>query len=137
MKKFSHRIIAFLMAFVVLFSTMSFTISMHFCGDTLVETALFHSAKGCGMEMEKASLDGCSVTKSNCCENKQLSLDGQDELRLKVETNPLAQQLFVSSFLYAITNFSEFVHINVFSYQEYREPLVNKELYKLDETYLI
>jgi len=33
------------MAFVVLFSTMSFTVNMHYCGDTLVETAIFHKAK--------------------------------------------------------------------------------------------
>ena len=46
MKQFSHKIMALVMAFVVLFSTMSFTVNMHYCGDTLVETAIFHKAKG-------------------------------------------------------------------------------------------
>ena len=50
------------MAIVVLFSTMSFTVDMHYCGDNLVETAIFHKAKGCGMEMENPSTEGCSVT---------------------------------------------------------------------------
>ena len=53
MKQFFYKIMSLAMAFVVLFSTMSFTVNMHYCGDTLVETAIFHKAKGCGMEMEK------------------------------------------------------------------------------------
>ena len=52
-KQIFHKISSFLMAIVVLFSTMSFTINMHYCGDNLVETVIFHKAKGCGMEMEK------------------------------------------------------------------------------------
>lgn len=54
------------MAFVVLFSTMSFTINMHYCGDTLVETAMFQKAKGCGMEMQKPSTEACVFAKKNC-----------------------------------------------------------------------
>ena len=52
MKQVFHKTLAISMSFVVLFSTMSFTINMHYCGDTLVETALFQKAKGCGMEMD-------------------------------------------------------------------------------------
>ncbi|WP_414727683.1 HYC_CC_PP family protein, partial [Winogradskyella sp. UBA3174] len=32
MKQVFHKIMSFAMAFVVLFSTMSFTINMHYCG---------------------------------------------------------------------------------------------------------
>lgn len=54
------------MAFVVLFSTMSFTISSHFCGDNLVGVSYFGKAKTCGMEMENmTTLDGCSISKEN------------------------------------------------------------------------
>ena len=125
------------MAFVVLFSTMSFTISMHFCGNTLVETSVFHSAKGCGMEMEKVSLEGCAVTKSNCCKDKQFSIDGQDELRLLLEASALAQQPFTASFTDAYINLFEGINRKGIVHQAYREPLVHKQRYKLDETYLI
>ena len=54
------------MALVVLFTTMSFTIDMHYCGNTLVEAAIFHKAKGCGMEMQKPSTKSCSITLKNC-----------------------------------------------------------------------
>ena len=72
MKQIFHKISSFLMAIVVLFSTMSFTIDMHYCGDSLVETAIFKKAKGCGMEMENPSTEGCSIKVKNCCSDEQL-----------------------------------------------------------------
>ena len=74
MKFVFHKIASFLMAFVVLFSTMSFTIDMHYCGDTLVDTAIFQKAKACGMEMQKPSNEGCAVTKKDCCNDEQVEL---------------------------------------------------------------
>lgn len=55
MKQIFNKTVALFLAFVVLFSTMSFTIDMHFCGNTLVETAIFHKAKGCGMETQNVA----------------------------------------------------------------------------------
>ncbi|WP_417620071.1 HYC_CC_PP family protein, partial [Oceanihabitans sediminis] len=52
MKQLIHKIVSLSMAIVVLFSTMSFTIDMHFCGDTLMDTAIFQQVKTCGMDME-------------------------------------------------------------------------------------
>ena len=87
------------MAFVVLFSTLSFTVNMHYCGGTLVETAIFNKAKGCGMEMQKPSSNdnGCSITKKNCCNDEQLIVDGQDELQLQVDIISIEQQVFLVS----------------------------------------
>ena len=92
------------MAFVVLFSTMSFTLNMHYCGDTLVETAILHKAEGCGMEMEKPSTEGCSISKKKCCEDKQVVIEGQDELQLQVDNMSFEQQTFIASFVYTYIN---------------------------------
>ena len=137
MKKVLHKIMAFAMAFVVLFSTMSFTVNMHYCGDTLVETAIFHKAKGCGMEMEKPSTEGCSITKKNCCSDKLIVIDGQNELQLKVDKVSFEQQVFLASFVYTFINLFEGLENNVSSFEEYKPPLVIRQLYKIDETYLI
>ncbi len=118
------------MAFVVLFSTMSFTINMHYCGDTLVETAMFHKAKGCGMEMEKPSTEGCSITKKNCCNNEQLVIEGQDELQLQIDEISLEQQIFIASFVYTYITFSEGLDKNVSSYEVYKPPLVIRQIYQ-------
>ena len=125
------------MAFVVLFSTMSFTISMHYCGDTLVETAVFHKVKGCGMEMQTPSDETCVVSKKNCCNDQQLVIEGQVELQSQVDSIPFEQQVFIASFLYTYNNLFEDLDKNVSSYVVYKPPVVIKELYKIDEMYLI
>ena len=137
MKQIFHKISSFLMAIVVLFSTMSFTIDMHYCGDTLVETAIFHKAKGCGMEMEKPSTDGCSIKVKDCCSDEQLIVDGQDELKITFDKLTFDQQVFVASFVYTYINLFEGLEENVTSYRDYVPPLVIRQIYKLDETYLI
>ncbi|WP_298495452.1 hypothetical protein [uncultured Algibacter sp.] len=137
MKQVFHQIMSLTMAFVVLFSTMSFAVNMHYCGDTLVETAIFHKAKGCGMEMEKPSTEGCSITKKNCCNDEQLVVDGQDELQLQVDKISFEQQVFIASFVYTYINLFEGLDNNVSSFEEYEPPLVIRQLYKIDETYLI
>ncbi len=71
MKQITHKIVSLLMAFVVLFSTMSFTVSMHFCGDVLVDSSMLSSAESCGMETQDFSSE-CVTFKKNCCDDKQI-----------------------------------------------------------------
>ena len=125
------------MAFVVLFSTMSFTINMHYCGNTLVETAVFKKAKGCGMEMQNPTTDGCSIMKKNCCSDKQLAIDGQDELQLSFDKLTFEQQQFIASLVYTYINLFEGFDENKIPHRTYEPPLVVKDIQKLDEVYLI
>ena len=96
MRQVFRKIMSILMAFVVLFSTMSFTINMHYCGDTLVETAMFQKAKGCGMEMQKPSTEACVFAKKNCCKNEQLVIEGQDKLQSQIDVISLEHQIFIA-----------------------------------------
>ncbi|WP_242157470.1 HYC_CC_PP family protein [Aestuariivivens sediminis] len=137
MKQRLHKIWAFVMALVVVFSTMSFTINMHYCGDTLVETALFHKAKGCGMEMSGPVTEGCTVTKKNCCEDKQLTVEGQDELQLSVQNMSLDQHLFIASFVYTYMNLFEGLSETIIPFKDYSPPLVERDIQVLYEVYLI
>lgn len=125
------------MAIVVLFSTMSFTIDMHYCGDSLVETAIFKKAKGCGMEMKNPSTEGCSIKVKDCCSDEQLKIDGQDELQLTFDKLTIDQQIFVASFVYTYINLFEGTEEKDTSFRDYIPPPVIRQIYKLDETYLI
>lgn len=125
------------MIFVVLCSTMSFTIDMHYCGDTLVDTAIFHKVKNCGMETQKNAIEDCVVTKKNCCNDKQIVINGQEELQLQVDQVSFEQQLFLASFVYTYINLFKNVEKELVSYKIYKTPLVIRQIYKLDETYLI
>jgi hypothetical protein len=138
MKQVFHKTIAFLMSFVVLFSTMSFTIDMHYCGDTLMDTAIFHKVKTCGMEMETATTSSnCSIAKKNCCKEEQIVVKGQNELKISYDKLTFEQQVFVASFVYSYINLFESNDDNVTLYEDYAPPLVIRQIYKLDETYLI
>ena len=137
MKQVSHKIMSFAMSFVVLFSTMSFTMNMHYCGDTLIETALFNKAEGCGMKMEKPATKKCSITKKNCCNDEQLVVDGQNELQLQVDQISFEQQVFIASFVYTYITLFEGVENNTATFETYHPPLVRTQIFKLDETYLI
>jgi hypothetical protein len=110
---------------------------MHYCGGTLVETALIQKAKGCGMEMSNASAEGCSITKKNCCDNKQEVVDGQDELQLSLEKLSIEHQQFITSLIYSYISLYEMEDEDITSYEEYKPPLVIRRIYKIDETYLI
>lgn len=137
MKNVFHNILSIAMAFVVLFSTLSFTIDMHYCGGTLVETAIFNKAKGCGMDMNKPSTEGCTITKKDCCKNEQTLVDGQDELQLHVDKISFEQQVFIASFVQTYLNLFEDLDTQASSYTTYEPPLVIRQIFKLDETYLI
>ncbi|UOB16488.1 HYC_CC_PP family protein [Abyssalbus ytuae] len=139
MKKLLLKISAVLMTLVILSSTMSFTINRHYCGDILVDTAIFKEAKSCGMEM-KTSMNAskeCSVTKKSCCSDEQLVIQGQDELKTSVESFSVSNQLFLASFVYSYTSLFEESKESTTSYNDYTPPLVVRSIYKLDETYLI
>lgn len=125
------------MAFVVFFSTMSFTIDMHYCGGTLMDSAIFQKVKTCGMDMENPLKEGCSITKKNCCSDEQLVLDNQDELQLQVDQISFEQQVFIAAFVYAYINQFEGVTEKAASFEKYKPPLIVKDIFKLEETYLI
>ena len=137
MKQVFHKIMSVLMTFVVLSSTMSFTIDMHFCGDTIVDTAIFHKAKTCGMKMQKPTSKTCSNTKKNCCSDKQIAVKGQNSLEQTFDDLSLEQQKFVTSFVTSYINLFEAVDEKIISYEGYLSPLVVRQIYKFDETYLI
>ena len=133
-----HKITALSMAFVVLLSTMSYTIHMHYCGDTLVDTSYFVKADTCGMEMSQPvnTSDGCSAVKKNCCTDKQLAIEGQDELKLSLELQ-MEQQVFAAVFLTTYTQLFEIPEETLTVHQDYLPPPLVRKIYQLDEVYLI
>jgi len=140
MKEFIHKIGAVLMTFVVLFSTMSFTIDKHYCGDTLVDTSIFKKAKTCKMKIQQSNSDAeCSIMKmkKDCCSDEQLVIDGQDELKISFDKLTLDQQFFVASFVYTYLKGFEGLQENKTSFLEYPPPLIVRQIFKLDESYLI
>ena len=138
MKEVLHKITAVIMAFVVLFSTMSFSVGMHYCGNTLVDTALFKKAKSCGMEIQKeTSSANCPVMEKNCCHDEEILVKGQKELKISLDNLEFPQHVFIASFVcsyvFPLIESKE----KEPTFDEYPPPLIVKTIYKLDEVYLI
>lgn len=142
MKNTLHKATSFLMAIVVLFSTMSFTLSSHYCGDSLVDSSVFSKVKTCGMESESQLQKGlqssdCSITKKNCCSEKSEIIKGQDELKINFHKISFDQQIFVAAFVQTYINLFPSIEDAKPSLKAYPPPLIVRKLFKLDETYLI
>jgi len=126
------------MAFVVLFSTMSFTYSEHYCGDFLVDTALFSKAESCGMEIEKTSPNkDCSIKKDNCCEDIVKQIEGQSNLKIDFSKLTFEQQKLVVAYTYSYLNSFESVDTKINAFEDYSPPLVDKDISVLYQVFRI
>ncbi len=94
------------------------------------------------MEMESesdASLQpsDCSITKKNCCSEERVIIKGQDELKVTFDKISFDQQLFVAAFVHTYITLFPSVEDAKPSLKAYPPPLIVRQLFKLDETYLI
>ncbi|MBL4605047.1 MAG: hypothetical protein JKY02_05130 [Flavobacteriaceae bacterium] len=138
MKKAFYKIASILMTFVVLLSTMSFTISMHYCQGELVDTAIFQKAHSCGMEqnIQMSSVEK-DIMMKGCCNDTQITIEGQDDLKLPVVDLTVDQQVFITTFVHTYSNLFITYEENDTLYFDYSPPIKVRQIFKLDETYLI
>lgn len=138
MKQLLRKISAIMMAFVVLFSTMSFTLSEHYCGHKLVDIGLFSKAESCGMEVQMpSSSKDCDLKKSDCCNDEVKQFTGQNELNTSFSSLNFEQQVFVASFVYTYVNLFEGLKVNIVPFKYYTPPLLVTDIHVLDQTFLI
>lgn len=138
MKSVFHKIVSLCMATIVLFTTMSFTVDMHYCGETLVDFSLSQNAHTCGMEAEQKTADcHIEITEDSCCTDKQVVIEGQDELKISFDTLNFEQQTFVATFYYTYINLFDGLDTNVIPFRDYKPPLLIRDIQRLHETYLI
>ncbi|RAV30873.1 HYC_CC_PP family protein [Sinomicrobium soli] len=141
MKKAFFKIASFLLAFLVLFSTVSFTVEKHFCGDFLVDTALFSGADSCGMVagygQSMKIQDTCTVTKTSCCSDEIALIQGQDTLQKATSMELQHQFVFVQAFVYTYLDLFEGLEENVIPFGDYAPPLVVRDIQVLHDTFLI
>ncbi len=119
------------MACLVLLSTVSFTVEKHYCGDTLIDSAVFTEVQGCGMEMS-------STDKKQCCKDELEVVKGQDKLKLsKFEELPLIHKVFITSFVCSILDLSETVDKEIIPHKDYSPPNLVADIQVLDQVFII
>jgi hypothetical protein len=134
-KQLLHKTFSVCLAVVVLFSTFSFTVEKHYCGNTLVDVSVFSEAQKCGMEM--TDYDDASLMK-NCCKDEIEFVQGQDELKPS-SFNDLHfdKQLFVASFVYSYINLFEGLPRQIIPNKDYSPPKLVRDIQLVDQVFLI
>ncbi len=136
MQAIFQKIISPIMALLVLFSTMSFTVDMHFCGGNLVDKAIFSEVKKCGMEMQSITAE-YTVKKPSCCEDISITVEGQEELKVSLDKHELQTLQFALLFSYSYISLFEPLSEKHLPFDHYSPPKLVSDLCILNETYLI
>ncbi len=129
-----HKAIAVVLALLVQVSTFSFTVDRHFCGNMLVDKAIFSSAETCGMSMNSSKE---ASEEDSCCTNEKTNVEGQDELKINFDSLNLDHQLFLTSFTYTWLNIFEGEPLMVIPFIHYSPPLLVTDIQVLDRVFLI
>jgi len=131
-----HKAFSVTLALLVLVSTMSFTIEKHFCGLTLVDTAIFAEVEGCGMDVSK--LQTTESDKNNCCKNEVEVVKGQDKLKITTfDDLKYQQQLFFVSYVYSFVNLFEGLSEQIIPHKNYSPPNLVADIQVLDQVFII
>jgi len=129
-----HRIFSIALAFLMLLSTLSFTVEKHYCGDNLIDVAVFSEAKKCG----GMSSEDIVYVKKSCCKDTVDVFEGQDELNTQdFEDLDQSLKLTLVAYVYFYSNLFESLPKQIIPHKDYSPPNLIKDIQVLDETYLI
>lgn len=138
-KECIHRVFSVVMAFLVLVSTVSFTVEKRYCHDDLIDVAVFTSIDDC--EKTADAIPVCAPVKvesDTCCKDKVEILQGQNLLKkTSFDDLELEQQLFLYAFTYTYINLFEGLSQQIVPHKDYSPPNLVVDIQVLDEVFLI
>ncbi|QTY27654.1 hypothetical protein [Flavobacterium sp. CS20] len=136
MKSIFNQILSVLMAVVVMCSTLSMTVSTHYCGNIMVDKSIIKPAKKCVL-YENETQQNNGITKSNCCNDEVKIIKGQDQLKLQSTDFELPHPIFVQALVYTFFVKPIFQTNTTLSHYEYPPPLYERNFQALYQVYLI
>lgn len=130
---------------LVLLSSTSFTLGMHFCMGQLENIAFFSGAEPCEMVTQKSpcatdkhdpDCEHQQVTKKGCCEDQAVVMEGHEDLtqvsKVAVPDFQMIAVLFaVVSFLFSATA------VDHYTFNDYSPPLIERDIIVLVQSFLI
>lgn len=134
MKKFLKKSTSTVLALLVLFSTFSFTVESHYCGDFLMDISFTGEADNCGMEMEQKT----ATKKKKCCKDEIHTIEGQDELQTNAELKlDFQKQQFLVSYFISYQNLFLEKNIRNTFYKDFSPPDIPIDHQVLYQSFLI
>ena len=124
------------MSLLVLFSTVSFTVEKHYCGDALIDISVFSEVERCASEAYEIELE--KITKKSCCKDVVDLVEGQDELqKTSFDDLDLDQQLFLDIYFQSYKNLFEGLPQHLIPHKNYSPPNLVFDIQVLDQVFLI
>ena len=134
MKQFLSKIASFTLAFLVLFSTFSFTVDTHYCGDFLIDVSFIGEADGC---LDVVSSENILQTK-NCCKDEVQQFKGQDELRLtNFDKISFEKQQFLTAFIISYQNIFSRTQVEKINLNDFLPPEIHQNYQVKHQSFLI
>ena len=137
-----QQFVAVALAMLVFISTLSVSIEKHYCGDNLVDLAIFTHAEKCGMEAADEGLntadDGPILMAKSCCTDVVDLHEGQDELSLeKTKVLSATQKVFLASFTYVFGGLYDQKTQRDTLFKQYTPPIVVRDIQVQNSVFLI
>jgi hypothetical protein len=141
MKKVFLPTFSSLMAFLVLFSTFSFTVDKHFCGQSLVGHAVFSPVEKCASETHSCGVEGMmshmKMDKDSCCSDKTEQIQGQDEMKLYSVSFDLVSQSFIVPLSFILVNLLPELSPEIISNPPYQPPQLVYDVQVMCQVFII
>lgn len=127
-----HKSFSILLTFLVVFSTVSFTIEKHFCGDVLIDVSVFSEVQACGLD------SGEALQQKSCCKNEIDLVKGQKELKFtSFDDLDFIHQQFISAYSNAFINSFDALEKQNIPHKDYSPPLLVADILVLDQVFII
>ena len=146
-----QHIIPLTLAFLMLMTSVSFAVDMHYCNGKLKSVSLFGKAQTChekAVDNEKPTCphhqkmkeqsNGDEIDKNDCCENKTTIIQADDDHTKSDLVVPTLQQLQQFVIAYILV-FHAKITTDKQSIQEfsYLSPFISRDIYVLSEAFLL
>lgn len=134
MKSIFIKIASFTLAFLVLFSTLSFTVEKHYCGDFLVDISFVGELDACAMNIDH----NAAIKKKSCCKDEVQKIQGQDKLQAnKVEKFSFEKEKFLTAFVISYQDLFTVNKLKNNFYKDFSPPDILLDYQVLFQTFLI
>lgn len=123
-----------LLSLIILFSSLNFSLSAHYCGQTIIDVALFGEAEACPMAVEM----NCDTDEKPCCADRDIIIEGEDYLSSKrFEKQEVEKvEILLAELQYPIDLLLEEKQTSFFS-QHYTPPLIEQDITLAVQSFLL
>jgi len=138
--KLLRTIISLSLALMVLISSSSFVVNMHFCGGHVQSVSLIEDAAPCPMEVQ---IPPCHkemvLKKSGCCEDTRVAFEGKDFSAKIQDFSLLAWQSI--NWMATLPMIMEVIQVHealsYYNHTPYKPPMVERDIPVLVQSFLI